>query len=71
MGLHQFPDGSKVVTTNIFPPIPDRRFDWCAYFDGDEPNDNGSMMQGFGPTEQEAIDDLLRLLQEDAECKAP
>lgn len=68
MALHQFPDGSKVVTTNTFPPIPDRQFDWCAHFEGDEPNDNGGMMQGFGATEQEAIDDLLRLLEESAEA---
>lgn len=70
MAIHKFPDGSKVVTTNIFPPIPDRRFDWCAYFDDDEPNDNGSMMQGFGVTEEEAIEDLLRLLEEKSEWKA-
>lgn len=68
MATHTFPDGSKVVTANIFPPIPDRRFDWCAYRDGDEPNDNGSMMQGWGRTEQEAIDDLLRLMEEMADC---
>lgn len=69
MAIHTMHDGSKVITTNIFPPIPDRRFDWCAYFDGDEPNDNGSMMQGFGATESEAIDDLIRLYEEKCECE--
>lgn len=44
----------KIVTRNIFPPIPDRRFDWCAYYDGDE--ERGSY--GYGRTEQEAIADF-------------
>lgn len=56
--------GDKIVTTNIFPPIPDRRFDWCAYRDNDEPNDNGSMLQGYGRTEQEAIDDLVAVIED-------
>lgn len=45
----------RIVTSNIYPPIPDRRFDWSATFDGYEPG--GPI--GFGRTEQEAIDDLL------------
>ncbi len=49
----------KIVTHHVYPPIPDRRFDWCATFDGDEPNDGGGMAQGYGYTEAEAIADLL------------
>jgi len=45
----------KVVTTRVQPPIPDRRHDWCAYFDGEE--EAGGY--GYGSTEDEAIDDLL------------
>lgn len=43
-----------IVTEHIFPPIPDRRFDWCAYYDGEEESGN----YGYGRTEQEAINDL-------------
>jgi hypothetical protein len=43
----------KIVTENIFPPIPSRAFDWCAYYDGIED------AAGYGPTEQAAIDDLV------------
>ena len=24
------------VTHHIFPPIPERCYDWCAYFEGEE-----------------------------------
>lgn len=54
----------KIVTENIFPPIPDRRFDWCAFFEGCEEDGN----YGYGSTKQEAIDDLLRLSQEELEA---
>lgn len=40
-------------------PIPLRQFDWQAWYDGDEPNDNGSMRTGEGRTEQDAVNDLL------------
>jgi hypothetical protein len=45
----------KIVTHYIYPPIPIRRFDWQAMYDGDEP----PCICGHGATEQEAIDDLL------------
>lgn len=51
----------KIITENIYPPIPIRDFDWQAHFDGDEPNDNGQMLSGFGATEQEAIEQLIAL----------
>jgi hypothetical protein len=44
----------KIVTTFVYPPIPDRRFDYSARYDGD---DEGPC--GWGRTEQEAINDLL------------
>lgn len=49
----------KICTAYVFPPIPVRHFDWVAWFDGDEPNDDGQMLQGNGATEQDAIDDLM------------
>lgn len=45
----------QIQTSPIFPPIPVRSFDWCACFDGYEPNEP----LGHGATEQEAIKDLL------------
>jgi hypothetical protein len=45
----------KIVTTYIYPPIPDRSFDWqAASSDYDE-----GWPIGHGKTEQEAIADLL------------
>lgn len=51
--------GRKIVTSNVYPPIPYRSMDWCAYFDGDEE----SGIRGWGATETEAIDDLLEVYQ--------
>jgi hypothetical protein len=45
----------RIVTHHIYPPIPIRTRDWCAYRDGEE--ERGQY--GYGRTEQEAIDDLL------------
>lgn len=45
----------KLITVNEYPPIPDRRWDWHAFWDGDEETGD----YGYGKTEQEAIDDLL------------
>lgn len=57
-------DRGKVNVSFIYPPIPLRQFDWCAYFDNDEPNDEGQMMMGYGRTEIEAIDDLLQHVED-------
>jgi hypothetical protein len=51
----------KIITTNVYPPIPVRQFDWSAVFDGYEPG--GPI--GFGKTEQDAIDDLLQIDADD------
>ena len=48
----------KIITEYWAKPIPDRNFDWCAYRDGDEPNDNGQMPHGFGATRRDAVKDL-------------
>ena len=58
---------AAIITRNVFPPIPDRRFDWCAYHEGDEETQHC----GWGPTEKEAIADLRRLDDEWADvCEA-
>jgi len=46
----------KVIVRPCYPPIPDRRWDWCAYHDGEEE----SQHCGWGATEQEAREDLKR-----------
>jgi hypothetical protein len=51
----------KIVTKYDPPPIPFRDADWSAVFD----YDLGSPI-GHGPTEQDAIDDLLMEAGEDA-----
>ena len=40
----------KLVTSHIYPPIPDRSHDWCAYVEGDEE----ASKYGYGATEEEA-----------------
>lgn len=47
--------GRKIVTENIFPPIPDRRFDWIAYYEGEEERGR----YGYGSTKDEAIAELV------------
>src|SRR5258708_36374295 len=59
---------SKIITRYWAKPIPDRQFDWSAHYDGDEPNDAGQMMVGFGKTKEEALIDLARLFAERAEA---
>jgi len=45
---------NRVVETSfIFPPIPNRNFDWSA-----EIKDGDVNLVGFGPTERAAIEDL-------------
>ena len=58
MPLHII-SGEKVVTTSVYPPIPSRSFDWQAHYDNDEPNADGQMAAGHGPTEAAAIADLI------------
>ena len=54
--------GHVVITEHVYPPIPSRTTDWSAVTDNYEP---GAPM-GWGRTEQDAIDDLLEQLLEDA-----
>ena len=47
----------KIKTSYVYPPIPDRSHDWCAY-DDDTYDGPGSTL-GWGQTREEAIADLL------------
>lgn len=44
----------KIVTSHVFPPIPDRSHDWCAYYEGEEE----AGLYGYGVTEAAAIEDF-------------
>jgi hypothetical protein len=48
----------KINVQFIYPPIPIRQFDYCATYDGDEPNDAGGIEAGWGATKAEAMSDL-------------
>lgn len=57
----------KIVTEHVFPPIPDRRFDWAAYDENYEPPDSdgvGGWPIGWGRTEAEAIADYQQQLED-------
>ncbi len=45
----------KIATYHVYPPIPIRSMDWCAFYEGDE--ERG--MYGWGRTEAEAVADFL------------
>lgn len=47
---------ARIVTEHVFPPIPIRTMDWCAWRDGFEEAHG----YGWGETEAEAIWDLHR-----------
>jgi hypothetical protein len=49
----------NIITRNIYPPIPDRRFDWSAVTDD---YDLGSPI-GYGATEAQAVADLVEQLE--------
>ena len=53
--LAPFAPRPKIVTRYIYPPIPDRSHDWCAWYD-DDGEEAGRY--GYGATEAEAIEDL-------------
>lgn len=51
-----------IKTSLIYPPVPMRNFDWCAYYE-DEGEEAGRY--GYGATEAEAILDLKVNYEED------
>jgi hypothetical protein len=54
---------SKMIVRNVYPPIPDRQFDWTAFWDGTEETQHA----GWGATREEAIADLLQLDEDRSE----
>jgi hypothetical protein len=54
--------GRAIRVDLVYPPIPDRRFDWCAHW---ADYDEGDPL-GYGPTAQAAIDDLRNVIDDAA-----
>lgn len=52
-------DIPRIRTDFVYPPIPIRTMDWQAYYDSDEPDDDGNMAFSTGATETEAVTDLI------------
>ena len=55
--------GREIVTSYVYPPIPIRSHDWCAYLDGDEGEPDAA--HGWGATRDEAVAQLLVLVADD------
>jgi hypothetical protein len=57
-----------IRTEFVYPPIPDRRHDWQALWDDDEPSDGETADPpcGHGPTELAAVIDLLQQTEDEA-----
>ena len=51
----------RVIIEHIYPPIPDRSTDYCAYLDGYEPGE----LIGYGPTAEIAKADLQDQIDEE------
>lgn len=50
----------KIVTSYVYPPIPVREMDWCAFYDGEEE----AGFYGWGRTEADAVTDFIENCQE-------
>lgn len=54
----------KIVTEHVCPPISIRDFDWKAYNSATDYVPERGSLTGWGKTEEEAIADLLRQIEE-------
>lgn len=51
----------SIITANVYPPIPSRHMDWCAYHECDVER---SERYGWGATKDEALANL-KLIDEE------
>jgi len=58
----------KIKTKAVYPPIPCRDYDWCAWHEEFEERD-WLAWAGWGASEKEAIADLERIDRERAEAE--
>lgn len=56
----------KIVVEHVWPPIPDRRFDFMAFYHGE---DDEMFDKGWGRTEPEAVVDLLENYPRGVQCE--
>ncbi len=56
-------NGRKIVTDFDPKPIPNRRFDWTATFDGYDGSDGSQEPIGTGATEKEAVSELIEQVE--------
>lgn len=54
----------KIITHFVYPPIPDRRFDWSAVTDDYCGAEDSHCPIGYGATEAEAVADLKAEIEE-------
>ncbi len=54
----------KITTIHVCPPIPVRDFDWKAYESSKDYDPEGDSPTGWGATEERAVEDLLRQIEE-------
>lgn len=66
MTMHTI-NGIKLRTDFIYPPIPIRTHDWSAVTDDYDGADDSNCPIGYGATEQQAIDDLIMQIEDEAE----
>jgi hypothetical protein len=57
---HKSESEPEIVTVRVCPPIPARKFDWCAYYEGAEETGN----YGWGVGEDDAIAALESMQQD-------
>jgi len=50
------------MTTYIYPPIPDRNYDWRAYLDEFEDQEN--MYEAYGSTQELAVSRLYEVIED-------
>jgi hypothetical protein len=55
---------TKIVTEHVYPPIPERKWDWMAAREGYCGCGECRELFGRGPTEEAAIADLLEQEEE-------
>lgn len=58
---------SRLIVSPVYPPIPTRSFDYCAYL---EPNVEAPKRYGWGASEEDALEELLELETESADDEA-
>ena len=57
-------NGRTIVTDFDMKPIPNRRFDWTATFEGYDGSDDSGEPIGWGTTEKEAVGELIEQVEE-------